>query len=165
MTASFHRTFGFIATAIVLVAIVWGFVIIGTPGSERARKFDEQRISDLRTINSEILSIVRQGRAYDPAEPFPLRRDLPKTLDEVVTLSQYTRPTIIDAETGAPYEYTVTSGSTFELCAVFNDVRDLQYDIFWNHTAGRDCFSFDATKSEGYAIPEINPVITPSKPI
>jgi hypothetical protein len=151
MTASFHRTFGILATAIVLLAIIWGFVIIGSPGTERQRKFDEQRINDLRTINSEILNIVRDWRGYDPNAEIALRNPLPATLGEVEKLARYARPNITDPETGTPYEYRVKNQSEYELCAMFTFRRELQYDIFWDHPAGRHCYQFDAKEAEGFA--------------
>lgn len=153
MNASFHRSFGIASTVVVLVAIIWGFIIIGSPGNERLRKFDEQRVNDLRTISGEILNIVRDWRGYPAGQPDTLERELPPTLDEVVRLARYTRPNIVDPQTDEEYGYTVTGETTYQLCATFSFPRTQQYDVFWDHPAGAHCYEFDALEPEGYRIP------------
>jgi hypothetical protein len=153
MKFTIHRIFGFVATGIVSVALVWGFVIVGSPATQRAYRFDERRVSDLRAIQKEIMLIVHEGQMNWSAErPTSLRHPLPSTLTEVVTLARNQRLSITDPETGEAYEYIVKDATHFDLCARFNQPRQQQYDIFWDHPAGRHCFSFDALSPDGYAI-------------
>jgi len=136
-----HRRFFGIAFGAVVLALVWGAVLIGSPTSERSKKFDERRIEDLQSIGSEIYQIVYEGLPYD-AESV-MTKPLPKTLEEVAAKARYRRINLADPETGEPYGYNVINVSDFELCATFSHPRSLDYDIFWEHPAGDHCFSFD----------------------
>lgn len=72
------------------------------------------------------------------------KRPLPKTLDEIAAFSrtrQYDRELeLADPVTAAPYVYRVLDEDRYELCATFDLDRDRNYDLFWNHPAGRHCF-------------------------
>jgi len=130
-------------SVIVAIAIVWGLVLSGSPAAQRLRRFDEKRIEHLRVIHQEILNIVFNGQPYPPdASP---QQPLPSSLEEVVAKAVYQRPEIFDPETGMPYEYRVVNSTTYEFCATFSTVRNDQYDIQWNHPAGRYCFTRDVT--------------------
>lgn len=145
-----HRVYQWVSIAIVLLAIVGGFIVTGSPLRGRAERFDEQRINDLRTIQSEILNIVwGSKRGMLVPSPTELENPLPATLEEVAEKALYQKPNIADPETGTPYEYTRPSNHEFQLCATFSLPRDLQYDIFWNHPAGQKCFVFDALDQQG----------------
>ena len=101
--------------------------------------FDEQRISDLQSMQSEII-IFWQSKDR-----------LPETLNE---LGDDIRGVIIptDPETKEKYTYRVLGDTTFELCAIFNidsnsDVglrgvrpHKPQYQENWEHGAGTTCF-------------------------
>jgi hypothetical protein len=138
-----HRIFGAIASAVVLIAVVYGIWLVGSPGAERERKFDERRVQDLQNIQNEIRSITLGKNQGLPVNEQALVNPLPETLNDVRARSVYMEPNILDPETSAPYEYKVTGESTFELCATFNFVRADQYDVQWNHPAGRHCYDFD----------------------
>ncbi len=134
-----NMTFRLVAIVSVVAVFVLGAFITGAPSSERARRIDENRVNDLRTIQQEIRSIT-----LDQMGPTPVQKEaLPSDLKAVQENAVYTQPNIADPETGLPYGYTVTSPTTFELCAVFETVREQTYDIFWNHTVGEQCFAFD----------------------
>ncbi len=145
-----NKIFLSIGTAIVAVAVIWGIVLAGSPGSERERKFDERRIEDLRTIQSEIGNIVYGVRADmpRPSEPAAPIKPVPRTLQEVQEQAIYQKINLNDPETQVPYIYTIGSDTKYELCATFNAVRDQAYDIFWNHPAGYHCFEIDVTSNE-----------------
>ncbi len=146
MNSSLHRTFGIISAAIVLVAVVWGFVLAGGPASERLRRFDERKLQDLRTMSNTINTIVYDGYAMEPSKEKGVPRALPKTIDEIAKNSTYEKITGIDPQNGEPYEYVVTGKTTYELCAGFNLNRDQNYDVFWNHPEGRYCYKLDVLK-------------------
>ena len=59
---TFHRVFAGIATAIVLLAVVWGFILSGSPMTQRLRNFDDRRVEDLRAIVNAVYSVVSDGR-------------------------------------------------------------------------------------------------------
>lgn len=161
-----HRAYAGIASVIVLTALVWGFFVVGSPLSERARKFDERRITDLRLIHSAILDVVHAGRPNWVNDLVPrLQEPLPVTLEDVAASASYERLSIVDPETGAPYAYRITGESTYDLCADFRTVRDTPFDIAWNHPAGTHCFRFDALKTDGFGTNprEVKPV-PPSVP-
>ncbi len=134
-----NATFRWVAITSVAIVFVLGALIIGSPSNERARRIDENRISDLKTIQQEIRNIT-----LDQMGPTPIQKEaLPVDLKAVQANAVYTQPNIADPETGLPYEYIVTSPTTFDLCATFETVRNQTYDIFWNHETGRQCFSVD----------------------
>ena len=127
--------------ALVVLSIVSGFFIIGTPGEARQQRYDEQRVSDLQMIQSEIINYWQKKGA------------LPPTLAALNDpLSYFTMP--VDPATGAAYEYENTSASapSFALCATFTSASDtrtqsasyakpMYQEGDWSHTAGRVCFN------------------------
>lgn len=147
-----HGRYLFCGAALVLTAIVGAFIVTGSPLKGRSERFDEERLNDLRAIQSEIFSIVWEGQPYNrsyglvPVTQIP--RPLPVSLEDVVANAQYQRPDIADPETGDPYRYLTSSDHGFQLCAQFDLVRDLQYDVFWNHPSGEHCYSFDALEQQ-----------------
>ena len=54
------RSVGIAVAVLAVATIVAGFFIIGTPAQARAYQFDEQKISDLQTIQSDIVSYWQQ---------------------------------------------------------------------------------------------------------
>jgi hypothetical protein len=164
--SAFIRTFNaWFGIIIVIVAIVVGFIAVGSPAKQRALRFDNQRISDLQTIQWQIINHWQQ------------KEKLPATLVELNDpLSGSVIPN--DPETEAPYEYalktlpatTTPKGPSFELCATFGVAsQDLKgrgafgggrggiypaYDMavsypypgpgvedVWDHEEGRACFT------------------------
>ena len=74
-------------------------------------------------------------------------RPVPATLEEVRENARYLLPDIQDPESGEPYSYRIIDDTQYQLCAVFTHVRKERYDIFWNHPAGRHCFTIDVTEN------------------
>lgn len=150
-TERLHRSYAIPAWILVVGTVVWGLFYTGTPFQERLRKLDDVRVQNLRDIQNEIYNIVYEGEDRFDGPFTRLPNPLPTTLEEVVEKARYQRPSITDPSTGLPYGY-MTDTSTdpsvgfaeFRLCATFDTVRDLSYDIFWNHPAGEHCFEFDA---------------------
>lgn len=135
-----------LAAAVVLSGIVAGFFIIGTPGQERLRRFDQQRVSHLQQLQREITNYWQK------------KNTLPKALGDLKDdIRGFTPPK--DLQTSEPYEYNVLGDLKFELCANFNVLRSSisknpQYDggpyyegytdpysQNWDHGKGRVCFS------------------------
>jgi len=131
--------------AMALVSVIAGFFIIGTPGEIRMLRFDEQKVSDLQSIQYQIVNYYQQ------------KEELPETLTFLDDpISSFMTP--VDPQSGAAYRYTVTGPLSFELCAVFNKptpdtrgqgaypARDMSYpsmgiDDNWQHEAGDTCFA------------------------
>ncbi len=153
----------YIGIVVVIVAIVFGFMVVGSPTKQRNLRFDNQRVSDLNNIQWQIINHWQQ------------KKTLPEKLSDMNdSLSGFTIPN--DPKTDLPYEYTVkvkddgNIGSkvkpSFELCANFalpiedNKGRGEYYggyggiaisrdyavsypngDENWKHDAGRTCFT------------------------
>lgn len=138
--------------AIVIAAIVMGFVAVGSPTHQRNIRFDSQRMNDLQNIQWQIVSHWQQ------------KQKLPATL---VDLKDSISGNVIpnDPETAKPYEYAVKSATSFDICANFalknedtkgqgsyyGGGRDIavSYPSYggdpanenWKHEAGRTCFT------------------------
>lgn len=127
---------------VALVTVIGAFFIIGSPATARLFQFDEQKISDLQIIQSEIVNYWQR------------KEKLPNNLSELDnSISGYKVP--IDSQTGRNYEYSIKNAAdlSFELCAEFNKEIYSEkdgvskpmptYDIHsqnWDHSAGRVCF-------------------------
>lgn len=144
-----HRHFVVAACVMAVTTFVWGIILVGSPAYGRAQQFDNQRVNDFRAIQSEIYNYVYGARRYDVPAPATLPKALPKTLEEVVAQAQYERPNITDPSTGVPYEYKITSPTTFELCAIFDLEQNEKYNIFWEHPKGHHCYVFNALEPQG----------------
>ena len=131
--------FSVASSVVVVVAVVWGFALVGSPGTTRLQRFDQQRLNDLQTIFREIQSLCR-----DPDIKDQLKRPLPATLEQLATLARHERINLSDPETGQRYGYTVKDGMTYELSATFSLERDSDVEVFWNHPSGEHFFTIDA---------------------
>ena len=132
----------FVWAVIVVVAtsIVAGFFIVGSPATERMRKIDDQRVSDLQNIQWQIVNFWQK------------KERLPESLDELKDdVSGWSAP--VDPETGKPYEYAINGELSFALCADFSLEGGAEsggdyYSIAlpggyiggWEHPKGRHCF-------------------------
>ena len=131
------RTAIAVLLAMVVVAIVViGIFLLDSPAQERLRRLDERRISDLREISFAV-------DAYWTREGV-----LPSSLEELCNEERIVRE-LADPVTGEPYEYHAGTGSSYELCAVFErDIdangRDVRYDYLWSHGPGKQCFQLTA---------------------
>ncbi len=148
-----HYIFLGALTLAMLIAVVYGFYISGSPFTARALKFDATRLNDFRQLKYAIESNVSSKGA------------LPLSLDE---LSQgYVSISKKDPESGFPYEYQPVSGDSYKLCAVFStDSRDTPANqtispAYYNdqttidHRKGHDCVTYSVT------LPNLAPVLNP----
>ena len=122
---------------VVVAAVVAGFFIVGSPQTERMRKIDDERVSDLQNIQWQIVNFWQSKKRF------------PKDLNELKDdISGWLAP--VDPETKRPYEYFPGEGFSFTLCADFTLESDeaqteiLRYPVSaeenWAHPAGRHCF-------------------------
>jgi len=131
---------------VILIAIITGFSIVGSPKTQRLIKYDNQKIEDLKDIQWQVIDY------------WQINGKLPKSLSEM-SESQQRRGVIIpkDPQLKTNYEYRQTDTMNFELCAEFNK-EDLTKNFYfkgeaqalieesiiqnnnWNHGSGRVCF-------------------------
>lgn len=154
--------FNYVSIVLVLAAIVFGFIMMGSPKMQRSIRFDDQRTSDLQSIQWQIVNYYQQfGK-------------LPANLEDMRDpISSSTLPVDPDTANGHQYEYSLGKGKyEFSLCANFNLSTDeankykdanggmvsypslgdsvsissekMPLDLTinnWAHTAGKYCFN------------------------
>ena len=138
MNQRVHLLFSAALSVLVIVTVVWGVALVGSPATARLQRFDYQRLQDLQIIYREV-----QLLCHDPEVKDELKRPLPATLEELAGLARSKRINLFDPETGEPYAYRV-AGDTYELCATFSMRRNSDAEVFWNHPSGKHCFTIDA---------------------
>ncbi|MCR4256685.1 MAG: hypothetical protein NUW08_03195, partial [Candidatus Uhrbacteria bacterium] len=95
-----------IAVLAVLVAGLW---LGGSPAQERARRVDAARVSDFQSISNAI------------DQYYTANSNLPPDLDTLARAREtYWVSSLVDPDSGEPYEYRIGSGSTYELCSDFS---------------------------------------------
>ncbi|MFH1401851.1 MAG: DUF5671 domain-containing protein [Parcubacteria group bacterium] len=140
-TSKKPKKLAFAMSFTVLASVILGFFIIGTPATQRDRRFDDQRASDLSILQDQIVNFWMQKQV--------LPQDLSALEDSI---SGFIVPK--DPETKLPYEYDVISSLSFELCATFKTASSAQnsakerflpygdpYSQNWSHEKGRICFT------------------------
>ncbi len=139
--AKLAKYVAWVCGAVVLIGIVGAFFIVGSPFTARQQQFDQQKISDLQNIQSQV------------AYYWQRKGQLPESLSSLNdAFSGYITP--FDSQTNTPYEYKITAPTelVFELCADFNLPNDFKptssytlpsqfNDRLWSHGKGRTCFS------------------------
>lgn len=128
----------------VIASIVVGFIVMGSPQTQRLLRLDETRINHLSQIQSQVVNYWQQ------------KEKLPGTLDELKDpISAFVL--WVDPVTGASYEYVPTGKLSFDLCATFDLAslergasvpKEVYYNGYgnvmnenWQHEKGRFCFS------------------------
>jgi len=155
---------GYGVIALVVITIVSGFIIMGSPATQRALREDQQRIDDLTNIQ------------YQVTEYYRTTEKLPDSLTQLQDplIGGYIQS---DPSTGESYEYTKTGNLTFELCATFAlplpefDVAKADLSDYmvrtsketaenWPHEAGRTCFerTVDPERITPYGKEALRPV-------
>ncbi|MEK7200622.1 MAG: DUF5671 domain-containing protein [Patescibacteria group bacterium] len=129
---------------VILISIILGFSILGSPQTQRLIRYDNQKITDLQNIQWQVISY------------WQMNGTIPTNLKELEKTQQYILPT--DPQSKTDYEYKKTGEMTFELCSDFSSenmtnqnnmaVAPVNYPVKggiiqnenWNHKAGRQCF-------------------------
>ncbi len=137
LTANRRKIWRVTALILVVGSIVWGFAVLGSPRTQQLYKYDQEKIGNLQTLDSQI-------RNY-----YSVKRTLPKTFAEAMSESYYGN-LLVDPQSKQPYEYEKVSETTYRLCAFFNKESSDKYsgsyspyiygEISWTHPAGRHCF-------------------------
>ncbi len=137
------KVYSAIISFVVLISIIYGVVLIGSPAQQRAKMLDEQRVNDLSSIQSQIVYTQWQNKGEVPANLDALRDPI----------SGYMLPT--DPETNENYGYKMISKNSFELCATFKTVSMSAQNVItkpypyfdggtnenWQHGAEKTCFT------------------------
>ncbi|HEY4479147.1 MAG TPA: DUF5671 domain-containing protein [Candidatus Paceibacterota bacterium] len=133
-----NKVVAIIVSIIVLASIVSGFVIMGSPGSQRDRRLDEYRVNHLQSIQSEVIYYWQR------------KEKLPATLGDLEDpVRGFMMPN--DPETDAAYEYEILAPESFRLCATFKTDSTATGKVpqpsgpyygneTWSHGTGRVCF-------------------------
>ncbi len=134
------KIFAGAVTTSIIVSVLYGFFLVGTPASQRLITFDDRRVSDLQSITYAIDAYWQRNNA------------LPESLEDLRGPSYYVN-SIQDLKTGMPYEYRIISENAYELCAVFETESSAKEDLraipkpfseqIWNHGIGRTCFTLE----------------------
>lgn len=142
LTAGYKRMFLWGTVAVVLLSVVFGFFTAGSPLKARLYRFDEQRVYDLQSLQSQIVEYWIQKQA------------LPPSLDTLKNdITGFSIPT--DPETNLPYSYDINSSLSFDLCAKFNlssfealnvprSAPKQYYESYqqnWDHEQGEKCYT------------------------
>lgn len=135
-----NKALAYIVSFVVLVSIIAGFFIVGSPFHQRQVRFDEERVSDLQSIQYQIVNYWQR------------KNTVPEQLNNLNDdISGYTIPK--DPVSEQAYEYTKKSDLTFELCATFATEESPSTNNYyysspgfdlknenWKHGIGKTCF-------------------------
>jgi hypothetical protein len=129
------------AAIVVLVSIASGFFMMGSPATVRMMRLDDQKVSDLQSIQSQVTYYWQS------------KQKLPENSRELEDpLMGFVLPK--DPQSMQDYGYRITKAPySFEVCADFNLASET-YDTdktvarhvggaeaeTWKHTAGQNCF-------------------------
>jgi hypothetical protein len=122
------------ATAAVVVVVILGFHVLGSPASQR------QVQADLRTVHA-LAELAQQINGKWSTRSRPLPADLEKFFSSAKQ----------DPVSGKPFIYHAKSKDEYELCASFatdnRDTREPGTADRWAHPKGDFCFQFQASES------------------
>jgi len=125
-----RKMWAIISGLVVLVSIVLGFSVLGSPQTQRLVRQDNQKITDLQNLQYQVINYWQQNAS------------LPDSM-----------PTIASA-----YQYKKVSAKSFQLCADFNresavrmyqnstptiypEKAGMMTNDDWTHSSGNQCFS------------------------
>jgi len=139
LTSKSRMMWRMIAGAVVLISIILGFSVLGSPRTQRLYKYDDQKVNNLMDINNQITNF------------YATKGTLPASLEDSVSVNTYFVPPT-DEQTKKPYEYKKLSDTKYELCAEFNKASSEnaklaektpynRYGTTWVHPAGKYCFT------------------------
>lgn len=124
---------GIAATIVVIVVVILGMSILGSPGTQRLAQSDLSTLRALGGLAQEIkFTWDRPGNV------------LPADLEKIPNSVKQ------DPVTKKFFTYRPKSNGEYELCATFaTDTHNLHVDNmneFWDHPKGDYCFQLDASK-------------------
>jgi type II secretory pathway pseudopilin PulG len=132
----YRKYYHYIAWIIVVAAIIFGIVAIGSPTTQRNIRFDQQRVNDLSSIQNAVTDYYRANNK------------LPADLLTLTQGTTYYLSSVVDPVTKINYDYKILAANKYNICAVFssdsnetsnNDVSYPATDM-WKHGVGQTCF-------------------------
>jgi hypothetical protein len=128
------------AGGVVLLVVLLGMWIAGSPATARRQELDQRRVLELSNLSSAIDGEY-QGYGH-----------FPPTLDRLMQGRPRAGLAFRDPVTHAPYGYQVLDSVRYELCATFVAPDSVgpygtSVDPFWRHGAGRTCFTFEVKRA------------------
>jgi len=164
------RLFAGFVILLIVAAVIGGLYLSGSPGTERSRQFDSQRLTELQQIAAGVDSFYARNNR------------LPQNLDVLAAAGKenYLIGSQQDPQTAQLYEYVPLGEANYQLCAVFDlpsataDQQNLKQPVpvseplppaataplvteqvkrgvlrTWEHGAGHFCFELNATDTIG----------------
>jgi hypothetical protein len=125
------RLIAIVSSVTVIIAVLAGLYLSGSPAEQRLLRLDERRVSDLLQLSSAISSYEEQSAR------------LPAELAALVD-GQRLRCVPKDPASGAAYTYEILDMDSYRLCAEFAraSLQAVPED-FWAHPAGLHCFELN----------------------
>jgi type II secretory pathway pseudopilin PulG len=130
------------SSVVILAMIAASLFVVGSPSSQRDARLDQERISDLQSIQNALVNFYRDKDL------------LPESLVEIEDdIIGYRNPT--DPETQIQYSYSKMEDLSFSLCAIFktesagmSSPNRVYYEFgplggnfdVWDHGTGEVCF-------------------------
>jgi len=141
--AQVRPRFAYGAGVFVLLSVILGFWVMGSPYTQKEKRFDAERVSNLQTIQYQIVSY------------WQAKQKLPAVLGDVEDpISGFVLP--VDPANKMPYEYAVKGKTSFQLCATFTrdtlkgtGITEFTTPAYpykngvnenWQHGVGKVCF-------------------------
>lgn len=138
-----RRRYAYSSSVFVILAVVVGFFVMGSPYTQKEKRFDAERVGHLQMIQGQIISY------------WQAKQKLPTTLDDLKDpLSGFVVP--VDPVDQTKYEYVPKGISSFQLCAAFNKETPVGANVpgyaspailykgsineNWQHGVGKVCF-------------------------
>jgi len=133
---SVDRLAALLSSSVVILAVIAGLIISGSPTEQRLKRLDKNRESDLLRLSIAVDSY------------WDRTKELPKSLTQMVDGRRLNRlPT--DPVTGIPYEYHVDGDGQYRLCAQFDRASKQEDEAdFWAHPQGQKCYSMNADQEK-----------------
>lgn len=123
-----------LATIVVVIVVALGFRQTRGPNTQRLLRTDAKRAQNLSQLANQVNNHYRQNGNQLP-----------------VALTDFQNKQFADPITGKPPEYKATSSNSYTLCTTFSanspqDERSGDF-LFWTHSAGHQCFEFNAAEN------------------
>lgn len=135
LTAKSQKIWLLISFFVILISIIWGFSVLGSPRTQQLARYDEQKVNNLMEISNQVSSYWQMKKA------------LPVVLSDLtIENTYYAVP--IDPQSNQPYGYQKIDAKSYKVCATFNTATNVQTDTrqtypvgVWVHPAGEYCFT------------------------
>ena len=131
---SIGRIAALVSSLVVLIAIIAGFIVAGSPSERRLERLDERRVSDLQQLS----------RALDVY--WSEHQELPENLLDLLD-GRRLAVLPVDPVSRLPYAYQPLSPDHYRLCAQFDRASPTSdQQQFWEHPAGQHCYEFQVAE-------------------